>query len=224
MYRPNSKTPTINSMIVLIAYNETKGLKGKRKLMANCRQVAANFPNLDIDVFDTDSQTVDVMEGIPGTCLIFFLTLAISVSVVSQVLLWDFAVTILTTSVSVSVLGGLLGLGQLLGLELDLLYVPASAVLGALAVFLGQQFIGEFITCWAKEDRMRRALEFTSSPLWKTTIIWLSIGIPQTLSSVEFFNVQARLLLLALGLSLCHVLILVPIWVDLLPKYLTSKR
>uniref|UniRef100_A0A915DBV5 C-type lectin domain-containing protein n=1 Tax=Ditylenchus dipsaci TaxID=166011 RepID=A0A915DBV5_9BILA len=208
-FEQEKKTPTIQSMVVLIAYNETKGLNGKYSLMAECRKVAAKYPNFDIVAFDTDSQTVDVIEAVPKTTLILVVCLIISTGVITQILLWNVFATVLTTATVSSIIAGLYGLGRLFGLELDLLSVPATTAVAAQVIHLGSQYMGEFISCWAKEERLRRALEFTSSPLWKTAIIWLIIAIPQLLSSVEFFSVQARILMLGIGLVACHVLVIV---------------
>lgn len=54
-------------MVVLIAYNETYGLIGKLKLMRECRRVAKKYSQFKIISFDTDSQTVDVIDSVPIT-------------------------------------------------------------------------------------------------------------------------------------------------------------
>lgn len=62
---------------------------------------------------------------------------------------------------------GFYGFGPFFGLQLDLLTVPASIVLLLLTLHVGNQFTGEFISCWAKDERLKRSFEFTITSLWK---------------------------------------------------------
>ena len=51
-------------MLVMIAYNDTMGLAGKRSLINQCREVAKRFPQFRITVFDTDLRTADIMDNV----------------------------------------------------------------------------------------------------------------------------------------------------------------
>jgi hypothetical protein len=54
-------------MLMLIAYNKTDGLSGKRSLINQCRAIARQFPQFRISIFDTDLRTADIMDTIEPT-------------------------------------------------------------------------------------------------------------------------------------------------------------
>lgn len=56
-------------MLVIVAYNETRGLKGKHALIQKCREIAVQFPDFEISSFDTDSKTVDIISNVPQILL-----------------------------------------------------------------------------------------------------------------------------------------------------------
>lgn len=62
-------------MVVLVAYNKNYGLIGKLNLMKECRRVAKKYSQFKIISFDTDSQTIDIIDSVLSTFFLYKLFL-----------------------------------------------------------------------------------------------------------------------------------------------------
>lgn len=63
-FSSSGSSPSIDEMLVMVAYNGTRGLAGKRSLISQCRAVAKRYPEFLVSVFDTDSRTADIMDAV----------------------------------------------------------------------------------------------------------------------------------------------------------------
>ncbi|KAH7719810.1 patched family protein [Aphelenchoides avenae] len=222
----DSNVPKIKSMLTMIAYNGTKGLRGKYELINACREVAARYPSLNIAAFDTDSRTVDIMDEIPQTALTFLLVLVVAAGAVTLLISWNAAAAVLASVAATSVLGCTVGFATLVDFELDLLTVPMAALIGSLATALSLHFVGDFLLMWMSFDdnHLRRAIELSSGPVLKTAFL-ASVATSQLfLSQVDLFLFEARLVSIALGVALVHALVLLPTALGLLPKRLVCHE
>uniref|UniRef100_A0A914HD77 Chloride channel protein n=1 Tax=Globodera rostochiensis TaxID=31243 RepID=A0A914HD77_GLORO len=136
-------SPSIDQMIVLIAYNGTRGLTGKRGLINQCRTVAKRFPDFLISVFDTDSRTVDIMDTIDPFIWRSVFALVGSAFVVPLLVFRNFCWALLYALCTGSIFINLFGLGHFLGLQFDLLTAPSAIIIGVLSAQLG----GHFLDC-----------------------------------------------------------------------------
>ncbi|KAI3415890.1 hypothetical protein GPALN_005454 [Globodera pallida] len=216
-------SPSIDQMIVLIAYNGTWGLTGKRGLINQCRTVAKRFPDFLISVFDTDSRTVDIMDTIDPFVWRSVFALVGSAFVVPWLVFRNFCCALLYAFCTGSIFINLFGLGHFLGLQFDLLTAPSAIIIGVLSAQLGGHFLGEYIACWAKEDRLQRSLNFSLQIVATVVLLWLLAALPPLLlCQVPFFALQAQMFFLGAALSVWHCVFLLPTLASLVPQRWTS--
>ncbi|KAI6205906.1 hypothetical protein M3Y94_00845300 [Aphelenchoides besseyi] len=165
------KVPKINKMLVMGAFHKIVGLNGKRELINRCRQIALNYPQMQISAFDTDSRTVDIMENVLPTFYKWSLVLLIAMTIVPLVTLWNLAASLLCLVGSAFVLATSHALcGLLLGFPFDLLNSTMIITMSAVGLRISVHFIGEFLLVWAHDDRVARAMQSSSGVVLKITL------------------------------------------------------
>lgn len=96
----------------------------------------------------------------------------VAAGAVTLLISWNAAAAVLVSIAATSVLGCTVGFASLVGFELDLLTVPMTALIGALATALSVHFVGDFLQTWMSFDdnHLRRAMELSSGPVLKVSI------------------------------------------------------
>ncbi|KAL3072549.1 hypothetical protein niasHS_017523 [Heterodera schachtii] len=209
--REGQRSPSIEQMVVLIAYNGTRGLVGKRSLISQCRAVAKRFPGFLISVFDTDSRTADIMNTIEPFVWRSLFALVGSAFIVSMLVFHHFFYSFLYAFSSAFVFINLFGIGHFLGFQFDLLTAPSAILTGVFSVHIGAHFLAEYVANWAKEDRLQRSLNCSLQIVVTVALLCVLAVLPSfVLGHVPFFVLSARLFLLGLSLAVWLCAFLLP--------------
>ncbi|CAD5235694.1 unnamed protein product [Bursaphelenchus xylophilus] len=221
----NKTKPVILRMVAMIAYEKVKGLDGKRTLLKACRKAVKANPSLNVVSFDTDSINVDIMENVLPTFYIVLTAFLVSTFVVSFFVVFNFVMSFLAV-IGVAFVGATtLGLTVFLtSFHFDLLSLSSYILVAIFGLQISLAFVGDFLTVWAHENRVQRAIGSCGTHVLKAALLAAVMFSFLLLSEVQLFRRQGILGLLTTLAGLLSALLVQPLIGGIIPTKLISQE
>ncbi|GMR32072.1 hypothetical protein PMAYCL1PPCAC_02267, partial [Pristionchus mayeri] len=220
-------TPDINRMIVMVAFNGTRSVAGKARLINQCRTVAARYPQFDLVPFDTEVAMVDVLNEMPQYAIGFPIVLSISIFVLFLLFSPNAA------SAAVAALSSLLlayltiGCSILLGMELNPFTVGFlilfTSLVGRLVVHITFHYheSGLYKGKGSESGKIvSRTLVRTAIPTLLSSLMGVLLVLPLPFNPITMFTYFGLLGTIHLFLGLLFSFLLLPLLLSSIPRSL----
>ncbi|CAD5228664.1 unnamed protein product [Bursaphelenchus okinawaensis] len=221
----NKTKPIIDRMVVMMAYDKVKGLDGKRQLLKQCRRVVTQNPQLNAVAFDTDSINVDIIENVLPTFYVVLIAFIISTFTISFFVLFNFVMSVLATLGTIFVIATSLGITLLVSnFYFDLMTLSSYILITVFSIQVSLTFVGDFLTVWAHENRVQRALASCGSNVFKALFLTVLLFGPLTVCHVQLFRWQAFLALFGTLSGVLSAIFVQPLIGGVIPTKLISQE
>ncbi|GMT32669.1 hypothetical protein PFISCL1PPCAC_23966 [Pristionchus fissidentatus] len=221
-------TPHIDRMIVMVAFNGTRSLSGKARLINQCRTVAAKYPQFDLVPFDTEVSMVDVLNELPQFAVGFPIAFSLFVFLLFLLFSPNVASALVAAFTTFCLEFITFGISLWIGMELNPFTIGfliiLSSIAGRLVIHLTFHYHETGIYKEKGDDnsgnRVTRTLLMAAIPTLLSSLIGVILVIPFIFNPIHMFTYFGLLGAIHLGVGLLFSCLFLPLLLSTIPRSL----
>uniref|UniRef100_A0A915Q0F9 SSD domain-containing protein n=1 Tax=Setaria digitata TaxID=48799 RepID=A0A915Q0F9_9BILA len=210
----------ITSMLLIMAYNGTKSLSDKAKLLRSCREMCTRYSQYDMIPFDTDAGLVDIILSVPSITITTILFTFCAISLVCFVFSLNIVTSVFALLSVVSISAGVVGFLHHWHCFLDPVLMIAILMTTGLSIDYTVHIIFHYMLSDCTDNIQRISASFTTCALsmLQAGLSTFLIMFPVLFAPVGVYAVIAKAVILTVIFGLLHGLFILPVLLTILPS------